>query len=61
MSKRFVKEFALYEIKTIEENEHVDPSRAKELVEKIQKIVQAFEHDMITPAEACWCIAEHTR
>ncbi len=59
--KRFVREFANYEIKRLKYELFLDPADVDERTERINKVVEAFEKQMISAAEACWCIAEQTR
>ena len=59
--RRFVKEFAAYEIKNLKRNEWVDPDYARTKAERIEKVVTAYEQELISASEACWCIANETR
>lgn len=59
--KRFVKEFAEHEIRTMKRCEYYEPSWVREQAEKIRNVVKACELGMVTEAQACWSIAQMTR
>lgn len=59
--KRFVKEFADYEIQRMARNEYLEPEFVEERAEEILKIVSACEYGLISESEACWSIANKVR
>lgn len=54
---RFVKEFAGYQKKQIEENEYMDKEIKKELLSRIEKAVRLLEQGMITIEECMQIIS----